>query len=239
MDCNSSHRIVYDRIFSRNRNIALLIDPDKFTQKQKDLLRNKEIMQEISAIFLGGSLIFDNIDLVALEIKSLTNHPLILFPGSVVQLTPHVDAILFLSLISGRNPEYLIGHHVIAAPQIRRMGIEAIPTGYMLFENGSNCSVTYMSGTMPIPRMKTDIALATAIAGEMLGLKVLYLEAGSGADIPIPPEIISQIRQNISIPLIVGGGVRTKEQMNRIFDAGANLVVLGSVLETFGEEFYK
>ncbi|HON18004.1 MAG TPA: geranylgeranylglyceryl/heptaprenylglyceryl phosphate synthase [Salinivirgaceae bacterium] len=235
----SSKHLVFQRLFNNNRNLVVLIDPDKFGEVHINLFKNQSICEKLSAVFLGGSLIFNQIDTIAKKIKQLTDLPLILFPGSVIQLTPHVDAILFLSLISGRNPEYLIGHHVIAAPQIKRMGIETIPTGYMLFENGTTCSVTYMSGTMPLPRSKTDLAIATAIAGEMLGLKALYLEAGSGARSPIPLETLQLIRKNVSIPIIVGGGVKNRQEADALFDAGANVIVLGSIIEEKGEFFFE
>ena len=164
-------------------------------------------------------------------IKSSTSIPVVLFPGNVFQLCPKADAILLLSLISGRNPEFLIGNHVVASYAIRDSGMEVIPTGYILIDSGLPTSVQYMSNTIPIPRNKTDIAIATALAGEQLGLKAIYLEAGSGAKEPVPTNLISQVRSSIQLPIIVGGGLHTPQQILEVRNAGANMVVVGNAVE--------
>ncbi len=211
---------------------AVLLDPDKV-----DLQRFKELLKRIREakpdfILVGGSFISEQ--RLSKLVKKLKKHcelPVMLFPGGPAQITPDADALLLLSLISGRNADYLIGKHVEAAPVLYRSGLEIIPTGYMLIENGHSTSVEYVSNTKPIPRKKTDIALATALAGEMLGLKMLYLEAGSGAKKPVPLKMIATISKHSHLPLIVGGGIKTKAQMLKAWAAGADLVVVGTAFE--------
>jgi phosphoglycerol geranylgeranyltransferase len=157
--------------------------------------------------------------------------PVILFPGNVLQISPRADGILLLSLISGRNPEFLIGNHVIAAPILRKTNLEIIPTGYILIENGRTTSVEYMSNTKPIPADKIDLAVATAMAGEMLGHKLIYLEAGSGARDQVNARMIREVRSQISIPLVVGGGIENGEQIRDAYRAGADIIVVGSAIE--------
>ena len=164
-------------------------------------------------------------------LKQKSKIPIILFPGNVLQITPRADAILLLSLISGRNPEYLIGNHVIAAPILKKTDLEIIPTAYILIENGRTTSVEYMSNTKPIPADKVDLTVATAMAGEMLGHKLVYLEAGSGALETVNTEMIREVRKQINIPLIVGGGIHTPEQISNIYRAGADMVVVGTAIE--------
>lgn len=224
--------MIYDLLFAKNKNLVVLLDPDKITNETIIALSNTELKSKLNAIFIGGSLVMSDTGQIAKQIKDATALPLILFPGNLSQLNQHVDALLFLSLISGRNPEFLIGQHVTAAPIIRNLQLETIPTGYMLFDCGSINSVRYMSATMALPNNKPDLAIATAIAGEMLGLKALYLEAGSGASMPVSLDIIKAVRSNVSIPIIVGGGIKTKEQMEHIYDAGANLIVIGTAFES-------
>ena len=179
-------------------------------------------------ILIGGSIVFNGIDETVKTIKSLTSKPVYLFPGSILQVSKYADGILLLSLISGRNPEFLIGNHVLAAPKIKKSGIEVIPTGYILVNSGIDTSVSYMSNTAPIPYCKNDIAVATALAGEMLGLQTIYLEAGSGALKPVSAKMISEVKSQIKIPLIVGGGIKTTEQLYAILQAGADMVVIGT-----------
>lgn len=224
--------MIYDLLFVKDRNLVILIDPDKITQKTIESLSCNNLKSKLNAVFIGGSLVLNDSETIAKQIKKVTDLPLVLFPGNLSQLNSQVDATLFLSLISGRNPEYLIGQHVAAAPLIKKLGIEPIPTGYLLFDCGSINSVRYMSATLPLPNNKADLAVATAIAGEMLGLKTIYLEAGSGASEPVSTEIIRAVKNHISIPLIVGGGIKTKEQMERIYEAGADLIVIGTAFET-------
>jgi putative glycerol-1-phosphate prenyltransferase len=162
------------------------------------------------------------------NIRKFSDQPVILFPGSNLHLDFDADAMLLLSLISGRNPEYLIGQHVPVAASIKRSGIETIPTGYILIDGGKSTSVSYLSFTQPIPNDKPDLVISTAIAGELLGLQVIYLEAGSGAAFPVPENIIRQVRKSIDIPLMVGGGIHTTDQVIRAMRAGADLVVVGN-----------
>lgn len=210
----------------------VLIDPDK-----NDRSRIFELLQQyeaagVDALLIGGSLVFttDWDDLIR-KIKQTIHIPVIIFPGSKMQLSAHADAILFLSLISGRNPNYLIGDQVLAAPMIKAMGIEPISTGYMLIESGETTSAQFMSGTSPIPRHKPDIAVAHALAAEFLGMKFVYLEAGSGAKYPVPEEMIGAIDQYCHIPIIVGGGLRQPEEALKKVKAGASFIVTGNVLE--------
>jgi len=222
----------YEQLKDRSRKrIALLIDPDGYDSKSLEELIGLVNQYPPDLILVGGSLLFNPIDITITALKLGTSQPVFIFPGNVFQLSDRADGILFLSLISGRNPEFLIGNHVLAAPHLSRSGLEVIPTGYMLIENGQSTSVEYMSHTTPIPGNKPDIAVATAMAGEMLGLKTLYLEAGSGAGHPVPPEMVSAIRRRISLPLIVGGGIRTTETAAEIYRAGADMIVVGNVLE--------
>jgi putative glycerol-1-phosphate prenyltransferase len=148
-----------------------------------------------------------------------------------MHISREADAILFLSLISGRNADLLIGNHVHSAPIIRKFGLEVIPTGYMIVESGRITTAQYVSNSMPLPRQRPDVSVSTAIAGEMLGLKAIYMDAGSGAELPIPSEIIKAVRKNISVPLMIGGGLRTIEGVKTAFDAGADLVVIGNIAE--------
>ena len=167
---------------------------------------------------------------------------MLLFPGNHLQLSNKADALLNLSLISGRNPEFLIGEHVRSAMFLKQSKLEIIPTGYILVDGGSRTSVEYMSNTQSIPRNKSDIAVATALAGEYLGLKAIYLEAGSGAKQSVPNEMLKAVSKNINIPIICGGGIKTKTEIQEKWDAGANIVVIGSAFENnpnFLEEFYK
>ena len=215
----------------RQKCIALLIDPDNYVPD--DILKLKGIKSEYGPdfIFIGGSLTSVHPDELIVKIKENTDIPVVLFPGNLLQLSNKADSLLFLSLISGRNPDLLIGNHVIAAPHLKQMTIEIIPTGYILINCGAKTSVEYMSQTDAIPSSKSDIAVATAMAGEMLGLKLLYLEGGSGASHPVPPEMIRAVREAVSVPLIVGGGLRTASSIRETFNAGADLVVLGNGCE--------
>jgi putative glycerol-1-phosphate prenyltransferase len=180
---------------------------------------------------VGGSIVFSSVEDTILRIKQSCNIPVIIFPGNALQITDKADALLFISLISGRNPEYLIGHHVLSAPILKNSNIITIPVGYILIENGRTTSVEYMSNTLPIPADKPEIVTATAIAGELLGLKVIYLEAGSGACRSVGLHVISEVRKNISVPLIVGGGITNKKEAVQIFNAGADIIVTGTAVE--------
>ncbi|HBI81255.1 MAG TPA: geranylgeranylglyceryl/heptaprenylglyceryl phosphate synthase [Bacteroidales bacterium] len=221
--------IIYDKI--AKGKLAILLDPDKEFQVDVDTIVAHGHKVGASLILVGGSLVTKPVDSFIGMLKSKTSLPVVLFPGSAMQFAPNADGILFLSLISGRNPDFLIGQHVAVAPTVKQSGVEVIPTGYILIDGGSPTSVQYMSQTMPIPNTKPEIAVATAIAGELLGLKAIYLEAGSGAMVPVPAVLIQAVRKAITIPIIVGGGIRTREQYQSALDAGANLVVVGNGLE--------
>ncbi|MDR1761572.1 MAG: geranylgeranylglyceryl/heptaprenylglyceryl phosphate synthase [Bacteroidales bacterium] len=224
--------MIYQSIIThKGKQLALLIDPDKHTQESLLYIAQQAQNLGVHYIFVGGSLIQSNIAQAVRSIKTTYRRPVILFPGSVNHVTHEVDALLFLSLISGRNAEFLIGNHVIAAPIIKQTGLEVIPTGYILVEGGTTTSVEYMSNTRPIPATKTDIAVATALAGEMLGMKLLYLEAGSGALHAVPAAMIHAVKQHCSIPLIVGGGIRTIDDLQQAFSAGADIAVVGTSIE--------
>ena len=222
----------YQELKDRSKKrIALLVDPDGYDDADLNNLIGYINMNPPDLLLVGGSILFKPIEITITALKLGCKLPVFIFPGNVFQLSDRADGILFLSLISGRNPEFLIGNHVLAAPHLSRAGIEVIPTGYMLIENGQSTSVEYMSNTRPIPGDKTDIAVATAMAGEMLGLKALYLEAGSGAANPVAPGMIRDIRKNISLPLMVGGGIRSAEAALELFSAGADMIVVGNAME--------
>ena len=222
----------YEKLSDRSqKRIALLVDPDGYDDQGLNELIGYINMNPPDLLLVGGSLLFNPIEITITALKLGTSLPVFLFPGNAFQLSDRADGILFLSLISGRNPEFLIGNHVLAAPHLHRAGIEVIPTAYMLIENGTSTSVEYMSNTRPIPGDKVDIAVATAMAGEMLGLKSIYLEAGSGAAHPVASKVIKAIRKNISLPLMVGGGIRTPETALEVFEAGADLIVAGNAME--------
>jgi len=220
-----------------DRKLAILIDPDK--HDQDGLIEIVEHANGISPdyLFIGGSLIYrSKVADAAKLIRSFTKLPLVLFPGHFTQLTDEVDAVLLLSLISGRNPDLLIGQHVLAAPKLKQMTAEIVSTGYMLIDGGRATSVSYMSHTQPIPRDKEDIALCTALAGEMIGMKTVYMDAGSGAESPIPVSMVKTIADATEIPLIVGGGIRSIEAAEQYWNAGANLIVIGNAFEEIQSE---
>ncbi|UCE20131.1 MAG: geranylgeranylglyceryl/heptaprenylglyceryl phosphate synthase [Gemmatimonadota bacterium] len=209
-----------------------LLDPDRLEGTR--LVRMAVHLENVGvdALLIGSSLLLSpSIDSIIKDMKQEIKIPVIIFPGSLNQVSPYADAILFLSLISGRNPDRLIGDQVKAAPAIKEYGIEPIPTGYMLIESGRLTSVQFMSNTVPIPRDKPDIAVAHALAAEYLGMKMIYLEAGSGAEQSIPVETISSVKDYVSIPLIVGGGIRTPECAAEKVKAVASLIVTGNILE--------
>jgi putative glycerol-1-phosphate prenyltransferase len=217
--------------FPGHKSIALLLDPDKVQEASLENTVKVAVRSQTDFIMAGGSLTFSSIDHLIDSVKELCSIPVVLFPGNLLQLSHKPDVILLLSLISGRNPELLIGNHVIAAPYLRNVKEKLISVGYILIGCGSKTSVEYISQTESIPCDKPDIVVATAMAGEMLGLNMIYLEAGSGAAIPIPASIIEAVRENISIPLAVGGGIRNKKEVEDIFKAGADLIILGNECE--------
>ncbi|MFA0962119.1 geranylgeranylglyceryl/heptaprenylglyceryl phosphate synthase [Roseivirga sp. BDSF3-8] len=215
------------------KSVALLIDPDKIHDMvQLQRLINHALESRVDYFFVGGSLITDsNFSQVVQLLKQSSELPVILFPGSNMHLDPSADAILFLSLISGRNPELLIGQHVLAAPILRKSKLEVVSTGYILIDAGNHTTVSYMSNTQPIPHDKVSVAACTAMAGEMLGLKLMYLDAGSGADRPVSPRMISAVGKSIDTPLIVGGGINNGHKAKDALEAGADLLVLGNGVE--------
>jgi len=217
--------------FPSNKSIALLLDPDKAKGETLREILNTANSCKIDYIFAGGSLTFNGIDNLIDEIRQLSSIPIVLFPWNMLQLTLKADIILLLSLISGRNPELLIGNHVVAAPHLKDVREKLVSVGYILINCGNKTSVEYISQTEAIPSDKPEIAVATALAGEMLGLNMIYLEGGSGAISPVPINLIKAVRQNISIPMVVGGGIKNKNDVEDIFNAGANLIVLGNAVE--------
>ncbi len=217
---------------SARKGVAVLIDPDHVADKNIAHYVARVTEAQPDFVFVGGSLITSgNFDDLVQEIRQATELPLVLFPGSPTQLTQHVDAVLLLSLVSGRNAELLIGHHVTAAPRIRELGLEAVATGYMLIDGGKPTTASYISNTAPIPRDKPTIAAVTALAAEQLGMHCIYLDAGSGAAQPVPVEMIRAVRENTHLPIIVGGGIRSREARDQAHAAGADLVVIGTALE--------
>ncbi|MBI1185105.1 geranylgeranylglyceryl phosphate synthase family protein [bacterium] len=211
---------------------AALIDPDKLPAHEVHLKKQAFASTGIDLLLVGGSLVNQpKIDDLVLALKENFEQPVYLFPGSPVQFCHRADGLLFLSLISGRNADLLIGRHVEIAPTLKASTMEIVPTGYMLVNDGRATSASYISNTLPIPATKWDIALATAQAGELLGLQCIYMDAGSGADEHIPLKTIEKVAQGIDIPLIVGGGIKTAAQREAIWKAGADMVVVGSALE--------
>jgi putative glycerol-1-phosphate prenyltransferase len=220
-----------DKDFFARPRLAVLVDPDRFTEEKlkQSILIAKD--SSVDLILVGGSIIFGNIDKTIYIIKELCDIPVYIFPGNAMHISPNADGLFFLSLISGRNPEFLIGNHVVAAPMLMDSSLDVVPVGYILIAGNGQSSVEYISNTSPIPAGKTDIAIATAVAGELLGLRMIYLEAGSGAPQPVRSSMINQVKQHITVPLIVGGGIRSGKDVYRIFSEGANMVVIGSAVE--------
>ncbi|MEM6264967.1 MAG: geranylgeranylglyceryl/heptaprenylglyceryl phosphate synthase [Bacteroidota bacterium] len=214
------------------KGLAVLLDPDKLDESS--LVSQLAVYKAagVDFFFVGGSLLTnDHIHHLVPLLKAQTDIPVILFPGSIYQIVPQADGIFFLSLISGRNPDLLIGNHVVAAPILAKSELEVMATGYILVESGRTTTVHYMSNTLPIPHDKPDVAACTALAGEYLGLKLLYMDGGSGAMRPISAEMVRTVREKVSLPLIVGGGIRSGEDAERLWQAGADVLVVGNALE--------
>lgn len=225
--------VIQHRHRAGKKSVAVLVDPDKVDDPAK-LRHLIDLANEncIDFFFVGGSLITrNNLPEVIQTIKENVSIPVVLFPGSSQQIDPAADAILFLSLISGRNPDLLIGQHVQAAPLLRHYHMEVLPTGYLLINSGKLSSVAYVSNTTPIPDDKYDLAACTALAGEMLGLQLIYLDAGSGAERAISARMIAAVRKTIKVPLLVGGGINTPEKAQAALEAGADMLVIGNALE--------
>ncbi len=223
---------LYASFSDNKKKFAVLVDPDKYDSRQLIDLVTLARESMVNYFFVGGSLLNNgNISETIRVIKDHCEIPVIIFPGDELQIDEQADAILLLSLISGRNPDLLIGKHVIAAPHLKKSGLEILPTGYMLIDSGRSTTALYMSNSLPIPRDKEGIAASTAMAGEMLGLKLIYMDGGSGAQDSISLNMIEKVKENISVPLIVGGGIRTPETAAEKFKAGADIIVVGNAIE--------
>ena len=221
--------IITDKAKSGKKGLAFLIDPDDLNDQELQMALNNAIENKVDFLFVGGSLVTtDRMHHVISLIKSFTNIPCVIFPGNVMQVDTNADAILFLSLISGRNPELLIGQHVISAPILMRAQLEVISTGYLLVNSGKPTSASYISNSIPIPNDKPSIAASTALAGEMLGMKLIYLDAGSGAEMPVSPKVIRAVRGNVNCPLLIGGGIDQIAKAKEALNAGADILVLGN-----------
>ncbi|MFP4089997.1 MAG: geranylgeranylglyceryl/heptaprenylglyceryl phosphate synthase [Cyclobacteriaceae bacterium] len=229
----SIYKLLEDYQNSGRKSFAVLIDPDKIDDEAACMrIVNMSIENQVDFFLVGGSLITgNNFTQVVRLIKEHTTIPVIIFPGSNMHIESVADAILFLSLISGRNADLLIGQHVIAAPVIKRSNLEVISTGYMLIDAGRQTTVSYMSNTTPIPDDKPSVAACTAMAGEMLGLKLMYLDAGSGAEHPVSSKMINMVRKSVNVPLVVGGGIDNAHKAARAYEAGADLIVIGNGIE--------
>ncbi len=219
------------QINTNDKKFGLLIDPENYNNNQLAKTIQEANKAGVDYIFLGGSLLSKSIEPSARIIKENTLLPLILFPGNLMQISDKADGILLLSLISGRNPDLLIGNHVLAAKRLKESKLEIIPTSYILIEGGSTSAVEYISNTKPIPQEQTDIIVSTAIAGELSGHKMIYLESGSGASNSINSKAINEVKNHISIPLIVGGGLKKPTDIKRVSKAGANIVIVGNAIE--------
>jgi phosphoglycerol geranylgeranyltransferase len=214
------------------KSFAVLVDPDKVSPASLKEIIDLALTARVDYFFVGGSLVIsDNLDDCIKQIKASCSIPVLLFPGSPSQISRHADALLYLSLISGRNADLLIGQHVVSAPFVKKSGLEIIPTGYMVVDGGAATTVSYISNATPLPADKPDIAVCTAMAGEMLGMKLIYMDAGSGAKKPVTEEMISTVAQQIDVPLIIGGGIRDAEKAYRNCKAGADVIVIGNAIE--------
>jgi putative glycerol-1-phosphate prenyltransferase len=227
---------IYNSITERKRSgkksFAVLIDPDKVNDSNMGQLIELAVAAKVDYFFVGGSLVISNyLDECLQLIKKTCSISTILFPGSPSQVSKYADALLYLSLISGRNPELLIGQHVVSAPAVKKSGLEIMPTGYMVVDGGAPTTVSYISNASPLPADKNEIAVCTAMAGEMLGMQLIYMDAGSGAKRPITESMIEQVSQAIQVPLIIGGGIIEPEKAYLNCKAGADVIVVGNAIE--------
>ncbi len=219
----------------RGAGYLVLIDPDKVEPSKLPSLVEQATEAGADGFLVGGSLMVrDQFETVLTRVKQATPLPVMIFPGSLFQVSATADAILYLVLVSGRNPDHLIGNQVVAAPIIRSIGLEAISTAYMLVEGGATTSAEFMSGTRPLPANKPDIAVAHALASEYIGMKLLYFDAGSGADHPVSDAIITSVARATTLPIVVGGGIRTPAEAHQKVKAGASFIVTGTVIEENG-----
>jgi len=229
---NRIYQSLLQRKAQGQKSFAVLIDPDKVTADKIDDLTALAVNAGVDYFFVGGSLVISNqLDEVVKRVKQQCTIPVILFPGSPSQLSAYADALLYLSLISGRNPELLIGQHVISAPFVRQSKLEIISTGYMVIDGGAPTTVSYISNASPIPFDKNEIAMCTAMAGEMLGMKLIYMDAGSGAKRPITESMITEVSKVIDVPLVIGGGITNPEKAYLNCKAGADVIVIGNAIE--------
>ncbi|HCI57578.1 MAG: geranylgeranylglyceryl/heptaprenylglyceryl phosphate synthase [Bacteroidetes bacterium] len=217
---------------NHKKQLAVLIDPDKVNEKQLKVLCTYATAHQVDYFFVGGSILtHGSIPETIAILKKFASLPVILFPGNASQVDPQADAILYLSLISGRNADLLIGQHVLSAMSVKLSGLEAIPTGYILIDSGNVTTVQYVSNTKPIPHDHNELAVSTAVAGQLLGMQVIYLEAGSGARRTVSGQMIEKVKKNTGLPLIVGGGIRTAEKAIEIYNSGADIIVVGNAIE--------
>lgn len=229
------YHYLLDVVKNKGAGYFVLIDPDQKNHSNIEDVVQAANESEVDALLVGGSLMMDagNHERVA-QIKKIAEMPVIFFPGGVTQLNGYYDAMFFMSILSGRNPHYLIGEQAIAAPIVKDIGIETIPMGYLLLDGGTTTTVEFMSSTKPIPMDRPDITVVHALAAQYLGMKIVYLEAGSGAKIPVSVETIEAVRSQIEIPIIVGGGIKTPQDAEERVKAGASFIVTGTVTETSG-----
>lgn len=221
-----------ERKAQNRKSFAVLVDPDKVNDRSMESLLSLAVEAGVDYLLVGGSLVISSyLDDCVQFIKRNSEIPVVLFPGSPSQISRYADALLYLSLISGRNPELLIGQHVVSAPAVRKSGLEIMPTGYMVIDGGAPTTVSYISNASPLPADKNEIAMCTAMAGEMLGMKLIYMDAGSGARKPVTESMIEQVASCIEVPLIVGGGIVHPEKAYLNAKAGADVIVVGNAIE--------
>ncbi len=221
-----------ERKINGKKSFAVLIDPDKVNDEKMNRLIKLAVAAQVDYFLVGGSLVISNyLDECVKIIKKNCSIPVLLFPGNSTQVSKYADALLYLSLISGRNPELLIGQHVVSAPAIKKSGLEIVSTGYMVIDGGAPTTVSYISNAAPLPADKNEIAMCTAMAGEMLGMKLIYMDAGSGAKTPITESMIQQVANCIEVPLIIGGGITDPEKAYLNCKAGADVIVVGNAIE--------
>lgn len=226
------YKIICDRKKEGRKSFGMLIDPDKVDDEKMNIILPLAVEASVDFFLVGGSLVIsDYIDHCVKVIKRHSNIPVILFPGNSAQISAYADALLYLSLISGRNPDMLIGQHVVSAPAVKKSGLEIVSTGYMVIDGGAPTTVSYISNASPLPSDKPDIAMCTAMAGEMLGMKLIYMDAGSGAKMPINEQMIEKVSKNIEVPLIIGGGIKDPEKAYLNCKAGADMIIIGNALE--------
>jgi phosphoglycerol geranylgeranyltransferase len=231
---------VYSIIANNKKKFAWLLDPDKFEPRKIEQCLKDASLCPPDLIMVGGSLLHNNrMDECVSLLKENSDIPLVLFPGNTMQIHKRADAILFLSLISGRNPDYLIGRHVEVSVILKNSNIEVIPSGYMLIDTGRPTSAAYISNTRAIPHDKPDLAISTAVAGELLGLRTIFLDGGSGAENIVSSRMLEEVKRNISLPLLTGGGISNSTQMKEAFQCGADVVVVGNAIEKDPALLYK